>query len=114
MHFGGVQVKIARAYLEGWVGVTIRIITDFSWVGQSSKITPVAEKGGNASTEVDSKPLMFTSCSKSSPFDCRGSQERIVFLCFLVCFSAPPVCFVPALFESVSYSSLQIRNALSL
>lgn len=48
VHFEGVQVKIDRAHLEGWVRLTIRIITVFSCVGQSSKITPVLEKEDNA------------------------------------------------------------------
>lgn len=89
-------MKITRAHLEWWVGVIIRKTTslNFSWVAQSSKVTPVVEKEGNASPAVNSELLMFTSCSKSPCFVCRGSQDRIVFLCF----STFAVYFVFALF----------------
>jgi len=53
VHFGEVQVKMARAHCEGWVGVAIRIITNFSWVDQSSRVPSVVEKGGDASLGVD-------------------------------------------------------------
>lgn len=48
MHFEGVQVKTDRAHLDACVRMAIKIITIFSCVGQSSKVTPVVEKEDNA------------------------------------------------------------------
>lgn len=47
-------MRIDRAHFEGWVRLTVRIITDFSCVGQS----PVEEKEDNTLDEIQRRTLL--------------------------------------------------------